>query len=522
LVAGLSTGVQTLLENVSAGIVSKSIASKGGYKYLRDQIIGRLGNKAWSRAAGTTVATTVQTLKEAGVERGQEMVAIAGEQLGASDSAQNFYKNLEEELQTKDAQTRLNESTVGGLFGAGGLIVGGKAIFGEGKYEPPTQLGGIKTEPVAEDAPAFKPEQPSEEQHTQAEPADSLAPPIPGHAPNGQSDEQILAGQKASGIEYQGPIAELPQEAKNIIQSASQGKLISLKSARDLMEGLYNEYKIYSKLPESTSRNLTLDQIAEGKAQYEEALSVLGDYISSRDGGDFMQEFAAKFQQPEVETRTFTEVPGGEWDTETEESSTLAAEDAPIETATEPEPDNTPSVDPPLEGEPSGEPDVSELPIEEKPSESDGDERVEKPVEEVVPIPKKKKSTSRTESKFSPAQREQMRKADVFTPEGIVRKALMNGMILETTSLAKETVGLRKGKVPSDITRGLFGRVSKDGLAFDKAVHSLWEQAQEQGLNIDDTQIREALINVAMEGRGNWYDNHFNSISLSIFLPFPF
>ena len=128
VVANLSAGLQGALERVSGGIVSKSIASKGGYKWLRDNIIQETGKKSWSRAAGVTSALATQLQKEGIIESAQEVVGVAGEQLAASDSAAEFYKNLNESLSNPETKKRIRESYYGGMAGAGGLIVGGKAI----------------------------------------------------------------------------------------------------------------------------------------------------------------------------------------------------------------------------------------------------------------------------------------------------------------------------------------------------------------------------------------------------------
>jgi hypothetical protein len=128
VVANLSAGVQGALERVSGGLVSKSIASKGGYKWLRDYVIDKTGKKSWSRAAGVTTALGGQLQKEGIIETSQELVGVAGEQLAASDSAEDFYNNLNEALSNPETKKRIRESYYGGIAGAGGLIIGGKTL----------------------------------------------------------------------------------------------------------------------------------------------------------------------------------------------------------------------------------------------------------------------------------------------------------------------------------------------------------------------------------------------------------
>ena len=124
IVANLSAGLQAALEKVSGGIFSKTLATKGGYKSLRDFLI----KKGMGRLPASGVALGSQMAKETGIEVLQEGVGIGGEQLTASNDWNEYKDNLYNELQTPEAQKRLKESAVGGLIGAGGLIGGGRFI----------------------------------------------------------------------------------------------------------------------------------------------------------------------------------------------------------------------------------------------------------------------------------------------------------------------------------------------------------------------------------------------------------
>jgi hypothetical protein len=122
IVANISAGLQAALEKVSGGIFSKTLATKGGYKSLRDFLI----KKGMKRLPASGVALGSQMGKETGIEVLQEGIGIGGEQLTASNDWNEYKENLYNELQTPEAQKRLKESAVGGFVGAGGLIGGGR------------------------------------------------------------------------------------------------------------------------------------------------------------------------------------------------------------------------------------------------------------------------------------------------------------------------------------------------------------------------------------------------------------
>jgi hypothetical protein len=124
IVANLSAGLQAAMEKASAGIFSKTIATQGGYKSLRDWLV----NKGLPRLAASGTALGTQMWKESAIELGQELVGMSGEQLTASKDWNDFKENLWKEIQTPEGTRRLKESAVGGLVGAGGLIGGGRFI----------------------------------------------------------------------------------------------------------------------------------------------------------------------------------------------------------------------------------------------------------------------------------------------------------------------------------------------------------------------------------------------------------
>jgi len=123
--------------------------------------------------------------------------------------------------------------------------------------------------------------------------------PEPPPSENAQLDADIEADQERTGFVFSSPLASFSNQAKSILQSVREGKYIALDPAKQLLEKLYDAYKIYGKQKESTARNLTMDQIDQGIADFEDALSSLGDYISRRDEGQFLRDFVGRKQQEE-------------------------------------------------------------------------------------------------------------------------------------------------------------------------------------------------------------------------------
>ena len=87
VVAALSTNLQTLLENVGAGFVSKGIATKGGYKAVRDYVLARTGSKALARAGGLGFSAAGEAVTEAD----QALTDITAQDVARSKNASQFY-----------------------------------------------------------------------------------------------------------------------------------------------------------------------------------------------------------------------------------------------------------------------------------------------------------------------------------------------------------------------------------------------------------------------------------------------
>jgi hypothetical protein len=124
LVAEISTGIQSGLEFAGAGLVSNSIASRGGYKVIRDFLIKNGGNRTLARAAGLSGVA----LGEGLTEYLQEGTGQIGESAAKSPSVAKFLDKLPEELFTSEAKKRRRESFVGGVIGGGALGGGGQLV----------------------------------------------------------------------------------------------------------------------------------------------------------------------------------------------------------------------------------------------------------------------------------------------------------------------------------------------------------------------------------------------------------
>jgi len=124
ITAQISSGIQSALERVGAGLISKSIASRGGYKAMRDWLLRQGVNRNLARAAGLLGVSS----GEAFTEYGQEGTAQIGEIAAKSPTAKAFMDKLPKELFTPEATKRRAESLVGGFIGGFGLAGGGQAF----------------------------------------------------------------------------------------------------------------------------------------------------------------------------------------------------------------------------------------------------------------------------------------------------------------------------------------------------------------------------------------------------------
>lgn len=156
IVANLSAGVQAMLEKAGAGLVQKSVGSKGGILAFRD----------WLKKTATGQTATGAALGEGLTEAMQTDVSRTFDELMASSNSDDFMEKLNIMYADPEFWDEVVKSAEGGLIGGGGLSVTGKAIKNAlgrigAKKTPPTSLGGIPTQPVPENAPAFVPEAPA-------------------------------------------------------------------------------------------------------------------------------------------------------------------------------------------------------------------------------------------------------------------------------------------------------------------------------------------------------------------------
>ena len=117
--ATISSGVQSALEFLGAGLVSKSMASRGGYKAMRDWLLGQGVNRNLARAASLLGVG----IGEGTTEYLQETTGQVGKTAAKSPTTQAFFDKLPKELFTPEARKQRGEAFVGGLIG--GMGVGG-------------------------------------------------------------------------------------------------------------------------------------------------------------------------------------------------------------------------------------------------------------------------------------------------------------------------------------------------------------------------------------------------------------
>ncbi len=136
---------QAALERVGAGMVSSSIAKKGGYTAVRDWVIGKLGKSTWSKAAGRGAGLGFASGGEGATGGLQEVTSVLQEGKMAN-------KGILESFEGQGGRilSAAGNEAIGG-FGAAGL---GRAFAGRGNDDsnipppPPSQLGGIPTQQV--------------------------------------------------------------------------------------------------------------------------------------------------------------------------------------------------------------------------------------------------------------------------------------------------------------------------------------------------------------------------------------
>ena len=124
IVAEINAGVQSGLEFVGANLVSSSIASRGGYKVMRDWLLGQGVNRNLARGASLLGVG----IGEGVTEYLQEGTGQIGTTAAKSPTTKAFLDKLPKELFSPEAKKQRKEAFVGGLIGGLGVGGGGQAV----------------------------------------------------------------------------------------------------------------------------------------------------------------------------------------------------------------------------------------------------------------------------------------------------------------------------------------------------------------------------------------------------------
>ena len=124
VVSQINAGLQSALEYMGAGLISKSIASRGAYKAIRDYLLKQNINRNLARGASLLGVSA----GEAFTEYGQEGVGQIGTTAAKSPTVKAFFDKLPNELFTPEARNQREEALVGGFVGGLGLAGAGQTF----------------------------------------------------------------------------------------------------------------------------------------------------------------------------------------------------------------------------------------------------------------------------------------------------------------------------------------------------------------------------------------------------------
>ena len=124
VVAQISSGIQSGLEFAGANLVSSSIASRGGYKVMRDWLLSQGVNRNLARGSSLLGVG----IGEGVTEYLQEGTGQIGTTAAKSPTTKAFLDKLPKELFSPEAKKQRKEAFVGGLIGGLGVGGGGQAI----------------------------------------------------------------------------------------------------------------------------------------------------------------------------------------------------------------------------------------------------------------------------------------------------------------------------------------------------------------------------------------------------------
>jgi len=227
VVAGISSGFQSALENIGAGQVSKAIASKGAYKAIRDWLLKQNVNKNLARGA----ALLGVGVGEGTTEYIQEGTGQTGVIAAKSPTAKAFFERLPNELFTAEAEKQRRESFVGGLIGGGGLAGVGQAITKAFEKPPVAPQPPVASEaPVAPEAPIVPPAAPPVAPIEEA-PVEEVTTPETGMFAGieGPTEEAPATSGLFEGIT--GPPQEAPVAAEEAPVAAEEELVAAVPSA---------------------------------------------------------------------------------------------------------------------------------------------------------------------------------------------------------------------------------------------------------------------------------------------------
>ena len=124
--AQLASAVSAALERMGAGLVSKSMASKGGYAAFRNYLL----RKGFGRIPASGAALGFGAGGEGVTEHLQQTTQQLSRIAAASENMDQFLKKLPKELLNDRARKERMSALVGGLIGGGAMIGGGQLYRG--------------------------------------------------------------------------------------------------------------------------------------------------------------------------------------------------------------------------------------------------------------------------------------------------------------------------------------------------------------------------------------------------------
>lgn len=133
LTAKFSSGLQYAFEKLGMDQISKGIASRGGYRAVRDWMLKKSGNKALARAAGLGFITTAESLTEGAQTGISQAATLSTSQKPFVAKVNKFFKDPALVRERKEAVTA---GAIGGL-GLGGVGQAAQSAMDRTLFEAP-------------------------------------------------------------------------------------------------------------------------------------------------------------------------------------------------------------------------------------------------------------------------------------------------------------------------------------------------------------------------------------------------